>query len=503
MKKILGSIFATVLFCTALIAGVKTSVDKDAVYSGERVNFTISIEGKNPKFPNLNKIAGYGVQGVSTSNSINIINGNYKSTTSRTYTFSPTKSLTIPSYKVSIDGKEYNTKKIKINVVKLAASKGNKNFSISMDMNKNNVFVGEPVKLDVKFKYKLDAKADKINITEPKIDDFWIKKSPKPTKSVEGDTVVMTYSYLIFPQKPGDFKIKPVEADVGALKRRDSGGNFFNDPFFDAFDQTIQWKKYISNKLFIHVKPLPNNLEVYGSFDIKASADKTETKANKPVNLTIKIYGNGNVDDIKKFNLDIDNVVVYSDEPKVKAGMNGGVYGGVFTQKVALIADSDFTIPALKFTYYDKNLKKVVTKETKPIEIKVKGGVKSEVTPKLATNTNSKIQSMPKVAQVIQKNEMSSEKAYLFLFIGFLFGILASIGYFKFRNRTKVKKETPIINKIKKSKNDKELFEVLLPYGKRDEYIKNILEILEENIYGNHKAKIDKKEIIQYFLDLD
>lgn len=503
MKKILGSIFTAILFCTTLMAGVKTSVDRDAIYSGERVNFTISIEGKNPKFPNLNTIGGYPVLGVSTSNSINIINGNYKSTTSKTYTFSPAKSLTIPSYKVSINGKEYNTKKIKINVVKLAASKGNKNFSISMDMDKNNVFVGEPVKLDVKFKYKLDAQADKINITEPKIGDFWIKKSPKPTKSVEGDKVVMTYRYLIFPQKSGDFTIKPVEADVGTLKKRDRGGNFFNDPFFDAFDQTIQWKKYISNKLFIHVKPLPNNLEVYGSFDIKASVDKTVTKANKPVNLTIKINGIGNIDDVKKFNLDIDNVVVYSDEPKVKAGLNGGVYGGVFTQKVALIADSDFVIPALKFTYYDKNLKKVVTKETSPIKIKVKGGAKNKIVPKLTTNSSNKIQSTTKVEQALPKNKISSQKAYLFLFFGFLMGILVSIGYFKFINRKKEKKETSIINKIKKTKGDKELFELLLPYGEKDEYIKNILESLEENIYGNKKTKIDKKDIIQHFLDLD
>lgn len=503
MKKILGSIFATVLFCTTLLAGVKTSVDRNAIYSGESVNFTIIIDGKNPKFPNLNKIAGYGVQGVSSANSINIINGNYKSTTSRTYNFSPLKSVTIPSYKVEIDGKKYDTDKIKVNVVKLAASKGGDKFSISMEMDKNDVFVGEPIKLDIKFKYKLDAKADKVNITEPKVEDFWVKKSDKPIKSIKGDTVIQTYHYLIFPQKQGDFTINPIEANVGALRKRNRGGNFFRDPFFDAFDQTIQWRKYVSNKLFVHVKPLPNNLEVYGSFNIKASVDKTEVKANKPVNLTIKIGGNGNIDDVKKFDLDINNIVIYSDEPKIKAGTNSGIYGGVFTQKVALIGDNNFAIPALKFTYYDKNLKKVVTKETKPIEIRVKGGKKSEITPKLATKTNNKIQNAPQVTKVIQKNEISTEKGYLYLFIGFLFGILVSIGYFKFINRTKVKKEIPIITKIKKSKNDKELFEALLPYGKSDNFIKNILETLEENIYGNKKTKVDKKEIIQHFLDMD
>jgi len=503
MNKILGSIFTTILFCTTLMAGVKTSVDRDAVYNGDRVNFIISIEGKNPQFPNLTTIGGYPVAGVSTSSSVNIINGNYKSTTSKIYTFSPLKSLTIPSYKVSIDGKEFSTQKIKVNVVKPVASKGNKNFSISMDIDKSNVFIGEPVKLDVKFKYKLDAKADKINISEPKIEDFWIKKSPKPTKIMKDDTIIMTYRYLIFPQKSGDFQIKPIEANIGVLKKMNSGGNFFNDPFFDAFDQKIQWKKYISNKLSIHVKPLPNNLEVYGSFDIKASVDKIETKANKPVNLTIKINGIGNIDDVKKFNLDIDNVIIYSNEPKVKAGLNGGVYGGVFTQKVALIADSDFTIPALKLTYYDKNLKKVVTKETEAIKIKVQGGTQNKIVPKLATNTSKKIQSMPTVTENMQKNEISSQKVYLFSFFGFLFGILVSFTYVKFNNRKKVKKETPIINKIKKSKGDKELFELLLPYSKKDEYIKKILETLEENIYGNKTTRIDTKEIIQHFIDLD
>ncbi len=502
MKKILGSLFVIIFFATTVFAGVKAFVDNNAVYSGDNVNFTISIDGKNPKFPNLNKIAGYGVLGVSTSNSINIVNGNYKSTVSKTYTFSPTKSLTIPSYIVSVDGKEYKTKEIKINVVKLAASKGGDKFSISMEIDKNDVFIGEPVKLDIKFKYKLDAKADKVNIAEPKIEDFWVKKSNKPVKSIEGDTVIQTYHYLIFPQKQGDFTINPIEADVGAFKRRNRGGNFFNDPFFDAFDQTIQWRKYVSNKLSIHVKPLPNNLEVYGSFDIKASVDKAEVKANKPVNLTIKVVGKGNIDDVKKFALDIDDVVVYSDEPKIVSGLNGGTYGGVFTQKVALIADKDFTIPFIKFSYFDKNSKKVVTKTTMPIKIKVTGGKKSEITPKIATN-DKKVQSTPTVVKPVVVAGISKEKGYLYLFVGFLFGILVSIGYLKFLNRKKEIKETPVITKIKKAKGNKELFDVLLPYGKSDKFIKNILETLEENIYGKKDSKVNKKEILQYFLDND
>ncbi len=501
MKKILGKLIVFILLSTSLFAAVSASVDKDTIYSGDVVNYTISAEGKNPKFPNLNTIAGYGIMGVSRSQMVNIVNGNYKSTISKTYSFSPTRSLVIPSYKVIVNGKVYKTDEIRVNIVKPSQAKKGSDFSISMEMDKNDVYVGEPVKVDVKFKYKLSSQADKITITPLKISDFWVKGDKKPVKTIKGDTIIQTYHYLIFPQKQGDFEIEPIVANIGTFSRRNIGGNLFKDPFFDTFDQTLQWKKITSNKLFIHAKPLPNNLEVYGKFNIKTSVDKRETKANKPVNLTVKIDGVGNIDDIKKFSLDINDVVVYSAEPNIKAGLNTGVYGGVFTQKIALIADKDFIIPSVKFSYFDKDLKKVVTKKTKPITIKVTGGNKKEIIPQISTNQNTKIDSAPK--KQIENPNLTQETGFLYLFVGFLFGILVSIGYYRFKGIKKVKKEIPIITKIKKSKTDKELFEILLPYGKSDDFIKKVLEQLEENIYGKNKTKIDRKKLIQYFLDIE
>jgi len=501
MKKTLGRIFILLLFSTLLFAGVKVSVSQDVIYGGDNVHYTISLEGKNPKFPNLNKIAGYGIVGISTSNSINIINGNYKSTVSKTYIFAPKKSLTIPSYEVEVNGQKYKTKTLSITVAKPSASKAGGEFSISMHMDKNDVFVGEPIKLDIVFKYKLSSKADKIMISPLKINNFWIKGNKKPVKSMKNDTVIQTYHYVIFPQKSGDFTIKPVQANIGILNQRNIGGNFFRDPFLDSLDQTLEWKKYVSNQLFIHVKPLPGNLEVYGKFNINASVDKTIVKADKPVNLTIKIKGVGNIDDIKKYSLDFDNVVAYSDEPVVKTSLNSGVYGGVFTQKIALIADSDFTIPSLKLSYFDKDLKKMVTKKTKPIFVKVTGAKKQVEVPKIQTNKGVKTINTPSAESQVKEVKISREKGFLYLFIGFLFGILVSIGYGKFSKRQKTKEETPIIKKIKKSKNNKELFEMLLPYGKKYSFIKDKLEILETNIYEKGTAKVDKKELIQFFLD--
>ncbi len=502
MRQILGKILITFILTLPLFAGVKASVDKEALYLGDVLHYSIEVSGDNPSFPNLLDIAGFRVLGSSSSSSIVITNGVTKKSITKTYTIAPTKSFTIPSYEVKADGKIYKTKEIPIKVLKQPVSKNGDEFVVSMEMDKNNVMVGEPINLFVKFKYKLNAKADKINLSEPKVDDFWIKKVGKATKSYEGDYVVLTYHYILFPQKSGDFKIPPIVANIGKIVRRSIQGGIFADPFFDAFGADLKWKKYISNELYLHVNPLPQNLEVYGDFEISASVDKRVVEANKPVNLTITIRGEGNIDDIKKFDINIPDVVVYADEPKISAGVMQDRYGGEFKQKIALIADKDFTIPPIEFKYYDKNLKKVVTKKTEPIDIKVKGGVKSASAPKIIKNSGTKTKDSGTIKSEKEEKKISAYSTfsgYLMLLVGFIGGVLTTLVFLRFLNsKTKKRVETPLIKRVKKAKDDKELFRVLLPFAKKDEYLAKVLKKLEENIYANGNNKISKKDIIDY-----
>ena len=501
MKKNLGKLFLiALLFSVQLFAnGVEASVDKQVIYKGDGVRYTISIEGDNPIFPNITQIAGYDIRSKSSSKSVNIINGNTKILTSKTYIFYPTRSLNIPSFKVSIDGKEYNTNELEIRIVKPTASKKGGNFSIDIEVDKSDVYVGEPIKVDVNFRYKINAKADKIMISPLKMNDFWIKNTDKPIISNQNDTVTQTYRYLIFPQKQGDFQTPQIEADIGTIEAN-TGGNFFNDPFFSNIDRTMRWKKVFSNKINIHVKPLPENLEVYGDFDFKARVDTSEVKANKPINLTLEINGQGNIDDIEKFSVDIDEVVAYSDEPTIQTTLKNEIYGGKFIQKIALIADKDFTIPSFKFKYFDKKTHQVVVKTTKPIDIKIIGAKKANPIVKIDTNKKNDEVTQHKTTQIITT---SSDKEFLYLIIGFLAGVLVCIGYMKISFKKETKKDMPIIQKVKKSKNDRELFDALIAYGQNDVFIQSKLEILEKNIYGKSNVKINKKEIIEYLLELE
>jgi hypothetical protein len=56
-----------------------------------------------------------------------------------------------------------------------------------------------------------------------------------------------------------------------------------------------------------------------------------------------------------------------------------------------------------------------------------------------------------------------------------------------------------MVKMIRKAKSDKALFEILLPYSKKDKIISNALNKLEANIYRGDTNKIDKEELMEVF----
>ncbi len=500
-NKILGSILITFILIIDLFANVTAKINVPAIYKGEIVEFSISAEGNDVVFPTIDEIDSYPILGTSSSQSTTIINSKVTRSISKTYTFAPLKDVTIPSYEVIVDGKRYKTKELKVAVLKPTASQKGADFVVSMSVDKKSATVGESIKLTISFKQKLNAHADKLQISEPRLEDFWIKKVEGVQKSTKGEYIIQQISYILFPQKSGKYKLAPIEADIGKLVRNRLGSSdpFFNDPFFDSFTSQIKWQKIFSNEIDLDIKPLPNGVELFGDFSIKASVDKYEVSANKPVNLTINIKGEGNIDDIKKFDLDIDEAIVYADEPKIVTNLQNGVYKGEFTQKIAIIAENDFTIPPIKLKYLDKKTKQIKIIQTKPIQIKVKGAKKAKKPSIESLNDNTPtIETKNDNVNVEESNHIK----YLFLLAGLLFG--GMIGYIgrglKFE---KTKKELDIVKKIKKTKDDKELFELLLPYAKKDKLISTTLDKLEQNIYKFQNHKIDKLKLIEFFEELE
>ncbi len=499
-RQLLGKLTALMLLPLFLFADVQESVDKNALYRGDSVTYTISVSGKDVEFPTITSIDGNPILSTSGSQNISIINGDFQKTVSKSYIFTPKDSLEIPSYKVLVNGGVEMTKPIAVKIVEPSQDKSAP-VVLDIRLSKESAHVGEVVRFDLVFKQKPNVPVYKLDIEEPQFEDFWVKKVDGVQEGVEGEYTTKTYSYLLFAQRSGKLSIPSVTANVGQLAQQQRRRGL--DPFFNsAFGQQLRYTKIFSNELILNVEALPNRLELYGDFNINTEADKTTVAANKPLNLTISIDGVGNIDDVRKYSLDIEGAVIYANEPEIKARVVGEDYLGSFEQKIVIIADGFYTIPPLQLRYFDRESQKEVIKESQAIAITVTGGVA-----KVSTVQSSPVE----VSQAIKEKPELIEKAvsttsdwrellYAAL-VGFGIGGLFVWLMMRSRSENVPKKSvvTPIEQQIKKAKSDKALFELLLPYKKESPVVDTALVQLEENLYRGANNSVDKKGLIHYF----
>ena len=475
---ILGKILFLVCLPILLSASVSASLDKISIYKGDRVTVSLKASGDNIEFPKLREIEGFTITGTSSSKQMYIVNSKVTKIEIIKYTFAPTKSITIPSFTIKVNGKVEKTNELELKIIKLQASKMGDDFIFKFKLSKNKVYTGEAVVATFKFMYKVGINPLDVNLEEFKPKHFWIKELKNPKPKEENGYITQSIKYLIFPQNAGKQLIDSQIINVATRQRKT---NF------------IIWKKVLSNENELEVMALPDNLNVQGSYILNTTVDKTNIKVNEPVNLSIKIEGFGNIDDIEGFDIVLDDEVVYASKPQINAQIQDGKYGGTFIQKISIIADKDFTIPAIKFKYFDIKSKKVKTIFSKPFKIKVKNKAKNA--PVIQTkNDINKVQLPPKI--IIQKEDDIVK--YIYAILGLFLGMF--IMFILRRDKKSKNTELEISIKIKKAKNDKSLYEVLLPYSSNLK-IQPFMKEIEDNLYNNSKNKINKKALIELFED--
>ena len=500
-RQLLGKLTALLLLPLFLFADVKESVDRNALYRGDSVTYTIAVSGKDVEFPTIIEIGGNPIISTSGSQNISVINGDFQKTVSKSYVFTPKASLEIPSYKVLVNGGVEMTRAIAIKIVEPSQDKSAP-VVLDIHLSKEKVHVGEVVRFDLTFKKKPNVPVYKLDIDEPVFEDFWVKKLDGVQEGVDGEYTTRTHSYLLFAQRSGTLKIPSITANVGQLSQQRRSRS---DPFFNsAFGQQVRYNKVFSNDVALRAEALPNGLELYGDFNINTKVDKTTVAANKPLNFTVSIDGIGNIDDVKKYSLDIEGAVIYANEPVIKARVEGEDYLGTFEQKIVIIADGSYTIPSLELHYFDSVSQKEVVKKSQPIEITVTGGVAKVST--MQNSSDNKIE----LSQESTENPLAGNSGELAVgWMQLLYAAVAGFGigglfvWLMMRSRveSKPKKSSvlPLEMQIKKTKNDKELFELLLPYKKESALIDTALVQLEENIYRGANNSVDKKELMKYF----
>ena len=358
------------LFTVLNAAGVEAMVSNTHIVQGNMAQLKLKVTGDKASFPNIREIAGHQVLGrhESQHNSFTYINGEMKNVRSITLvlTFAPQKDLTIPSYDIEVDGTVYKTKEIKLKVEKPTVPKvaGKEQFSLQLRSNKKSVIVGEPFLATVYFSLQNGTRlSENPQYNKPEFKGFFSKEVGEAKTYNEGSRQVTELRYILTPHKEGNFTVGPATAKIGIADRtkRDMFGRFFG----------TRWTPIVSNTINIEVKPNHHQSDLVGSFVLEQNIDAKNVKANKPVNLSVKITGEGSLEDFELIPFEIDGVTVYGDDAKIDSKIVDGKIYSTYTKSFAFISDADFTIPSRSISVYDTKHKTEKHLEIPAYDIKI------------------------------------------------------------------------------------------------------------------------------------
>ena len=488
MKKA-GIIVAVMLWAVSITwgASARAYVNDENVVEGNSVNLILEAVGENIEFPDPNTIAGFPVEGKSRMSSVGISIVNGQSRTEKTnkliLSFTPTKPVEIPSFSIKVDGQVIKTKPIRIKLVKSAAPVPGQNAKYSLDMvaNKQEVYVGEPLLLSVFFNESRQADLMDVKYQPPVLNDFFVKDAGDEKTYRKGDYIVHELRYIITPKHEGNLTIAPAHAKVAERSRR-------RDDFFGTFFATPRWSQITSNSLKIVVKPLPRQTDLVGDLKLEDEVDAVKVKANKPVNLTIRISGEGNLEDFEGPKYDIDGVTVYSDDAKVESQISGNQLLSTFVKKYVFIADHDFTIPSRSFTLFNYKTGKVETLQTKAYHIEVRGGHTSAPVIQSATPQTGETAAASGTEKSGKTTSASIEMNPWLLLLAFASGILFAVAGIRLLPKLTWKRK---INPMKEG----EALKILYPHINEDPEVEEIVRKLYARKGGDRSVKIDKERL--------
>jgi hypothetical protein len=400
MKKLL-QLYVFIFSITAFAqVQFEAKVSKTSLGLNERlrIDFVMNYDGDNftpPDFDGFRVVNGP-MQQVSQS----WVNGKSSFNKSYSYFLLPTRkgTITISQSTIEINGQEYKTSPVKINVT--AAIDIPKNpqdapqistddaIHLVAEVSKVNPYINEPITVVYKlyFSYNIGI-TNWRELDKPKYNDFWSQNIDIKQLQVEDGTyngekarVVTLRKTVLYPQKSGKLDIEPLSMDVDLelpTNRRNMFGQYL----------TTQASKRVSaGTKVINVKSLPEDGKpldftgAVGTFTFEAKPSKTTLKHGESLELKVVVSGKGN---LKLFDLP---------KPVVPTALE--MYDAVHKENVATpltgmsgsIADNytiipqfkgEYPIKSMRFSYFDLNSKTYKTLVSPEIMIKVLDGPES------------------------------------------------------------------------------------------------------------------------------
>lgn len=337
------------------------------------------------------------------------------------------------------------------------------------EINKKTAYVNEAIHLKYTCEFSDKSELYTIDFNPVGDNEKYSLKLLAESEKIINNKRVNVYEFVAFVKEAGtmifDFNMIMKKTTQESIDSTIGGRD--NDREIEEFSQRVMKQK----SLVVDIKETLTLL--VGNFFLNVNADAPQVKAYEPFHMEVSINGIGNIDALKGFKFDIENVKVFSSVPKKEIILTKEGYSGKWSQKFVFVSDEDFVIPEIALEYFNIELTQVKILQTQAIKVEVE---KAYVKEELLDVTGETFQ---------------FSYTYFYYLLTFIAGFLVA----KIKIKTKPKKENvdkKFLQKVANSKSLKELAIVLTLENAR-KYNELILEIERKE---SQSLKSLKKELV-------
>ena len=371
---------------------ISAAVDRNNISSDDYIRYTIQTNNKvtidKTNFSDFNLLQG---PFTSTSSSVSIINGKIDKKEKYTFTYilSPAKTgqLKIGPASATYNGKSYTSNSININVrkgnrpinskekdVDNSKIKNTSHLFARINLNKNKVYKGESILVT----YKIYTRYNSLQVTDydfPLKDGLWVEELkysgngwPQKREVINGVaySVLTLRKEIVIPQVTGEIKFPEIKLKA-----------LVNQSIF-GWGSEINFKSNSPklNVISIPKKGRPTSFsgQVGSNYQLDVSLSTNEINIDEPIDLNIKISGNGNINHLEIPTSDFPKMFdVYPPESKDNINITSNGVSGSKEVNYILIPRhyGKYVIPAINFSYFDPKKRRFIKLNYKEQQINV------------------------------------------------------------------------------------------------------------------------------------
>ena len=419
MKRWIAALVAMLTVITGWAQSTIRVEVHNIVEVGERFNVVFVVEGEHAPSefswaPSDDFTLVWGPQ-KGTSTSVSMVNGKTTRSSQTSYTYilqaKKTGTFQLASARATVKGNEITSKAVQITVVEggsdtakqgqqggsaqggQSQQQGSRSGNVSTDtgelfmrlyLSKHDAMVGEPITATLKIYQRANLTGFE-DAKFPKFNGFWSQEVDTP-QSIEfqreqvGDKMynaAVLRRWVLIPQKAGSLTIDPSEIVclVNVRTQRAKTGSIFDD-FFEN-DYVTQRQRVTTPSMTVKVSALPGGAPdgfsgAVGEYSVSAKLSKDALKTHDAASLIVTVTGKGNVSLVEAPKIDFPpDFEAY--DVKTTSGTDRSGTSGSKTFEYPFIPRSpgEFTLPPVKFSYYDVKNRRYATASTDSLKLSV------------------------------------------------------------------------------------------------------------------------------------